>query len=100
MFEQALRAVLVMLVVATFTWYTSEVSFRYTSRFSFSRMVLSLGSMLVDLALLMYIVAPPDRDIYIQTGMEAALVIGATLMATGVVAMPIVKWRQRRKHSV
>lgn len=99
MFEQVLRVIVAMLVIATFLWYSLELSARHARGYSFPRVALSFGSMLVNLAILAYIVTP-NIDAYLQMGMEAALVIGATLMATGVVAMPIVKWRQRRKRSV
>ena len=95
MFEQILRAVLALFVVGAFTWYTSEVSMRYSSRFSFARVVLSLGSMFISMAILAYIVAP-DGDAYIRAAMEVALIVGAVCMAIGVISMPIGKLLQRR----
>ncbi len=95
MFEQILRVVLALLAVGAFTWYSSEISMRYSSRFSFARVALSFGSMFISMAILAYIVAP-ERDTYIHAGMEIALVTGAVSMAMGVISMPIGKLLQRR----
>lgn len=96
MFESLLRIVLSVLAVGTFMWLMSEVSLRYSGRFSSARMILSLGSMFTSVSILAYIMAPV-RDVYLQAVMELCLIIGAGCLGLGVIMLPIVKWRQRRR---
>lgn len=99
MFESLLRTVLSVFVIGTFLWLMSEVSLRYSGRFSSARMMLSLGSMFTSVSILAYIMAPV-RDTYLQSAMELCLIIGAVCLILGVIMLPIVRWRQRRRGEV
>ncbi|MGB4420553.1 MAG: hypothetical protein WBI29_02030 [Candidatus Saccharimonadales bacterium] len=96
-FETLLRGVVAMVTIFTFLWYSWELSVKHSRGHAFPRVALSFGSMFICIATLGYIVAPAIDDYLVEMFMEFFLVIGAVVFGLGVLSLPIVKLRQRRR---